>query len=147
MLQKEAPGHTLQATALVHESWLRLQRQEAMDWTNHGLVVGLACRMMRWVLIDHARQSRRRLRVDLSEFDHQLDPAHATASWQDLRSALGKLQEVDPRLAQVVDLRFFGGMSFAEAAQVVGRTERTVKRDWNIARAFLLKELAGERAS
>jgi RNA polymerase sigma factor (TIGR02999 family) len=144
-LARERPGHTLQATALVHEVYLRLVPQSEVSWEDRGKFVGIAAHVMRQILVEHAR-SRRRLKRG-GEAHHvplEQDVAVVGADadrWEDLDAALDRLAALDPRQAKVVELRYFGGMTVEEAARVLGVSEKTVKRDWSVARAWLRREL------
>lgn len=142
----EPAGHTLQATALVHEAWLRLAGSEA-SYESRAHYFRTAARAMRRILIDRARRVRQakqggdRLRVTLDsgvalEGRPELDVL-------DLDEALGALEEVDPRMAEIVELRFFSGMDVEEVARALGISPRTVKREWAVARAWLQERLDG----
>jgi RNA polymerase sigma factor (TIGR02999 family) len=144
-LGRERPGHTLQATALVHEVYLRLVPQADATWEDRGRFVGIAAHIMRRILVEHAR-SRRRLKRggDAQRLPLEQDVAAVDADadrWEDLDRALDRLATLDPRQAKVVELRYFGGMTVEEAARVLGVSEKTVKRDWSVARAWLRREL------
>jgi RNA polymerase sigma factor (TIGR02999 family) len=144
-LKKEHPGHTLQPTALVNEAYLRLVGTSQPPWRTRGAFFGAAAQAMHRILIDHARRRRRQKRgggavpVSLSRAD--------PISWDEperilaLDDALRRLVEVDARSAEVVKLRYFGGLSIAQAAEALGVSERTVKREWSFARAWLRREL------
>jgi RNA polymerase sigma factor (TIGR02999 family) len=148
-LRKEHPGHTLQPTALVNEAYLRLVGSSQPPWRDRGAFFGAAAQAMHRILIDHARKRLRQKRgagarpVSLS----QADPT----SWDEperilaLDEALRRLVEVDARSAEVVKLRYFGGLSIAQTAEALSVSERTVKREWSFARAWLRREL-GEAA-
>jgi RNA polymerase sigma factor (TIGR02999 family) len=144
-LSRERPGHTLQATALVHEVYLRLVPQAEATWEDRGKFVGIAAHVMRQVLVEHAR-SRRRLKRggDAQRLPLEGDVAAIEAGadrWDDLDRALTRLAALNARQAKVVELRYFGGMTVEEAACVLGVSEKTVKRDWSVARAWLRREL------
>lgn len=147
-LQQERPGHTLSATALVHEAYLRLVDQREDQWQNRAHFFAIAARAIRQILVDHARtrQARKRggdwLRITL---DEQVD--WRSGSQLDtlvLDDALNRLAALSERQAQVVELRFFGGLSVEETAHVIGVSERTVKGDWKVARAWLWRDLGEE---
>jgi RNA polymerase sigma-70 factor, ECF subfamily len=147
-LRGEAPGHTLQPTALVHEAFLRLLDRSAPDCENRSQFYGLAARLMRQILIDHARIRQAAKRggpaVHLSlEDDLILSPERDT-DLVALDDALKRLAVVDPRKSHVVELRFFGGLSVEEIAEVLKVSEKTVRRDWQFAKAWLLHELSAE---
>jgi RNA polymerase sigma factor (TIGR02999 family) len=147
-LRRERPGHTLQPTALVHEAYLRLVRQSDVDWQSRAHFFGIAARMMRRILIDHARAHLADKRgggprpLSLDETIHT--PADRAAELVALDDALERLAELDPRKGRVVELRFFGGLTAAEAAAFLEVSEKTVKRDWQIARLWLHRELNRE---
>jgi len=148
-LRRERVGHTLQPTALVHEAFLRLAGQSQAQWQNRRQFFAVASRVMRRVLVDQARARAASKRGDgLTRV--ALDDAVATGASPDvdvlaLDQALDRLEQLDPRQARVVELRYFGGMSAAEAAEAVGLSLATVNRDWAMARAWLFRELGGER--
>jgi RNA polymerase sigma factor (TIGR02999 family) len=147
-LQHERPGHTLQPTALAHEAYLRLVNQRDVTWQNRAHFLGLAAQAMRRILADHARRRRAEkrggdaVRVSLDESDV---PAVSTPVMADeLDVALEDLARLEPRHARIVELRFFGGLTIEETAEVMGVSPATVKRDWLLARAWLHRELRGE---
>lgn len=149
-LRGERAGHTLQPTALVHEVWLRMAGSEGLDWQDRAHFFGIAARLMRQVLIDHARArgAQRRdagVRVDMTAALEVGDEAAAMAAEVlELHALLERLAEFDERRAKVVELRFFGGLERREIALVLGVTERMVKRDLVVAQAWLRRELAGD---
>jgi RNA polymerase sigma-70 factor (ECF subfamily) len=144
-LSRERSGHTLQATALVHEVYLRLIPQDQATWEDRAKFIGIAAHVMREILVEYARsrgrlkrggdQERVALKDDVGRLDANFD------RWEDLDRALDRLAELDPRQAQVVELRYIGGLTVEEAAQVLQVSAKTVKRDWSIARAWLRREL------
>ncbi len=149
----ERAGHTLQTTGLVHEAYVRLVDQRHVDWQNRAQFFGLAAQAMRRILVDHARSRGRAKRgsdaprapvetVDVLAAPESVDLDDAVA----IDIALNKLQGVDPGQAQIVELRFFGGLTVEETAQVLATSPRTVKREWALARAWLLREMAGARS-
>lgn len=150
-IRRERADHTLQATALVHEAYLRLAGTDAPDWQDRAHFFAVAARMMRRILVDHARArgGPRRggtvRKVSLEEAAVLADDR--TADILELDEALGRLAVFDPRQHQVVELRFFGGLSVEETAEVLGLSPITVKRDWRVARAWLYAELAGVRGA
>jgi RNA polymerase sigma-70 factor, ECF subfamily len=144
-LSHERTGHTLQPTALVHEVYLRLIPQSEATFEDRGKFIGIAAHVMRQILVEHARGRNRQKRG--GEFgrvplDDTVTPiAPDFDRWEDLDRALNRLAELDPRQAQVVELRYFGGLTVDETAHVLGVSAKTVKRDWSIARAWLRREL------
>ncbi len=142
-LSHERPDHTLQPTALVHEAYLRLIRQHKIDWSCRPQVLGVAARMMRRILVNYAasRNAQKRsaaLRVTIAEEDL---PDVQTLVLEDLDLALNRLEEIDRRQAQIVELRFFSGLTVEETATVVAVSPETVKREWRTARLWLAREL------
>jgi RNA polymerase sigma-70 factor (ECF subfamily) len=144
-LHRERPGHTLQPTALVHEAYLRLIGQRSVSWQNRAQFFGLAAQMMRRILVNHAlgRHAAKRgghaRRVPLDEALDGLEARHVDVIALD--AALKALAVVDPRQSRIVELRFFGGLSIDETAEVVGISAATVKREWTTAKLWLLREL------
>src|SRR3989454_1357049 len=143
-LQRERPDHTLQATALVHEAYLRLVDQRQAQWQNRAHFFGLAAQMMRRILVDHARHHHAAKRGG-AEPKLSLDEAvwvsaeHAT-DLTALDDALNRLAVLDPQHSRLVELRFFGGLTIEETAEVLGVSPATVKREWRLARAWLYRE-------
>ena len=145
-LARERGGHTLQPTALVNEAYLRLVHQRSVNWQNRAHFYGIASSMMRRVLIDHARAHSTEKRgggaIHLSLDDVQVPLEQRAASFVALDEALERLTLIDERKCKVVEMRFFGGLSDEEIAEVLGVTTRTVLRDWKTARLWLFRELA-----
>jgi RNA polymerase sigma factor (TIGR02999 family) len=145
-MRRERSGHTLQATALVHEAYLRLAGQEGISWQNRAHFFGVAANMMRRILVDHARAKQAKKRGGLDQkvsFDEAvLVQPEAPQQFLALDEALERLAKRDPRQSRIVELRFFGGLSDEETAEVLGISVRTVKRDWKVARAWLYKEIS-----
>jgi RNA polymerase sigma factor (TIGR02999 family) len=143
-LGSEATGHTLNTTALVHEVYIRLESGAGADFVDKAHFFALAARAMRHVLVDFARRFRTARRgggvVPLSLEDRDVPLARAE-ELLDLDEALTRLEQRDRRRAQVVELRFFAGLTEAETAAALGITERTVRRDWTAARAWLYDQL------
>ena len=146
-LAQEAPGQTLEATALVHEAYLRLvDVEQVQSWESRGHFFAAAAEAMRRILIDQARHKRSqrqggvRRRCELS--DQDLLEIPVSDELIDLDEALAKLGSTDPQAAELVKLRVFAGMTVEEIAQVQGKSPRTVKRNWAYARAWLGRELA-----
>ena len=145
-LARERDGHTFQPTALVNEAYLRLVDQTRVNWQNRAHFYGIASSMMRRVLIDHARahatEKRGGVAVHLSIDDVQVPVEKRAASFLALDEALEKLAQIDQRKARIVEMRFFGGLSDEEIAEVLGVSSRTVLRDWKTARLWLYRELS-----
>ena len=146
-MRRERPGHTLQTTGLVHEAYLRLAGQRE-NWTNRAHFFGIAAKMMRRVLVDHAKSHRRAKRgggaIKLSLDDSALISKSPNMDLVALDEALSRLEKVDPQRAQIVELRFFGGLSNEEASNVLEVSTATVQRQWAGARAWLHHELRRE---
>jgi len=148
-LSAERSGHTLQPTALVHEAYLRLVGQHAVDWRNRAHFLGVAATMMRRILINHA-ESRNAAKREAFTQAVSLDEAlristGAELDLLDLNRALERLTELDPRQARIVELRCFGGLTVEEAAEVLELSPATVKREWSTARLWLLQQIGSER--
>jgi RNA polymerase sigma-70 factor, ECF subfamily len=144
-MRSERPDHTLEPTALVHEAYLRLVGQREINWQNRAHFFGVAAQLMRRILVDHARARKAEKRGG-HEPRLALDEGLAfteekSAELLALDEALTRLSQRDPRLGRAVELRFFAGLSEEEAAEVLGISTRTVKRDWQTARAWLYKEI------
>jgi RNA polymerase sigma factor (TIGR02999 family) len=142
-LRRERAGHTLQASALVNEAYLRLIDVNQVQWQNRAHFFAMASRIMRRVLVDAARAKgyRKRaggLKVPLDEADSVAATPHDFVALDD---ALNTLEAIDPRKCQVVEMRFFGGMSLDETAEALHLSIGTIKRDWRLARAWLAREL------
>ena len=148
-LRRERRGHSLQPTALVHEAYIRLVDQRRMVWQNRGQFFGVACQMMRRLLVDRARAHRmvkRSGRWGRVSFDDGIGATPPVdVDVLDLDAVLTRLAAFDARKSQLVELRFFGGLSLAEAGDALGISVATAERDWQAARAWLLKELRGDR--
>ena len=146
-LNRERPDHTLQPTALVHEAYIRLIQQRQVDWRNRAQFLGIAAHVMRRVLLHHAesrsagKRDGGRQRVTLDEALATVEQA-ATVDMIDMNAALDRLAALDERQARVVELRVFGGLTIDETATVTGVSAATVKRDWDVARLWLRRELA-----
>jgi RNA polymerase sigma factor (TIGR02999 family) len=148
-MRRERPGHTLQTTAVVHEAYLRLIDQNHVQWQNRAHFFAIAARMMRRILITHAqshayaKRGGGALKVSLDEVA-VLSPARA-GELIALDDALKSLAVIDVRRSQVVELRFFGGLSNEEIAEVLKISPNTVTRDWNVAKAWLYREMSKEQ--
>lgn len=144
-MRLERGGHTLQPTALVHEAYVRLADQPQSIWKDRSRILSLAARAMRHILVDHAR-SRRAEKRGAGAVQVTLDAAIAqsndnTAEVLALDEALTRLEEFDTRQAKVLELHFFGGMTFEEIARELKLTSRTIKHDWEMARAWMRVQL------
>jgi RNA polymerase sigma-70 factor, ECF subfamily len=145
-LKHESPAHTFSPTALVHEVYLKLVDQNRVEWPGKTHFLAVGAQAMRRILIDHARGRQRdkrgggRLRVQLDE-SLTLSPER-DADLLAVDEALEKLGKVDPRQAAIVEMRFFGGLTVAEVAEVLGISKRTVESEWTMIRAWLRRELA-----
>lgn len=147
-LRRERHNHTLQATALVHECYLKLMKQENVDWNGRSHFFGIAAQLMRRILIDHARGHLRGKRGG----DHQVLPLDDAIVYSPQRSdellrldeALDRLSKLDARQGRIVELRFYGGLSVEETAEFLKISPKTVKRDWSVARAWLHAELRND---
>jgi RNA polymerase sigma factor (TIGR02999 family) len=144
-LRRERDGHTLQPTALVHEAYLRLVEQRSVNWESRAHFFGVAAQVMRRVLVDHARRQGAKKRNGGAQ-RVPLEEAAETAAVDQipvllLDHALGRLEKLDPGLAQIVELRAFGGLTIDEAAHVLNVSPTTAKRDWRTAKAWLTNEL------
>jgi RNA polymerase sigma factor (TIGR02999 family) len=149
-LRQERPDHTLQPTALVHEAYVRLIDKTAVQESDRQRFLGLAARAMRQVLVDHARRrgAQRRggdawARVTLED---DIDIEAGGLELVELSDLLDRFESLDPRACRVVEMRFFAGLSFAEIASVLELTERTIYKDWAVAKTWLARELRGQRA-
>ena len=150
-LRQERTGHTLQATALVHEVYLRLAPGGGDHWEDRSRFVGVAAHLMRQVLVEYARGRRREKRGGKDQRRVPLDEAEAEAvalidpsecdRWEALDEALERLARLSARQAQIVELRYFGGLTVDEVAMALHISPKTIKRDWSIARAWLRREL------
>jgi RNA polymerase sigma factor (TIGR02999 family) len=145
LMSGERRGHTLQATALVHEAFMRLSEQTGIEWRDRGHFYGIASRLMRQVLIDHARKlganKRGNRPVHFSLDEVQVPVEERAEAFLVLDEALERLEQIDGQQAQVVEMRFFGGLTNREVAESLGVSERTVNRDWEAARLWLYREL------
>ncbi|MET0555358.1 MAG: sigma-70 family RNA polymerase sigma factor [Vicinamibacteria bacterium] len=147
-MRRERRGHTLEPSALVNETYLRLAGARGLDWQCRAQFFGIAARVMRQVLVDHGRRRRAAKRevwrVTLTDAEGPAAPMDVL----DLERALGELTALDERQAHIVELRFFGGLDVEETAALLGVSARTVKREWRTARAWLQHRLqgAGRRA-
>lgn len=145
-LRNERTGHTLQPTALVHETYMRLVGQDQPDYRNRSHFFGVAAQLMRQILVDHAR-GRNAGKRGGGEANISIDEAVGSSdrrpdAFLDLDFALRKLEERDPRKARVIEMRFFGGLTAEESAEVLEVSVETVRRDLRLGQAWLQRELA-----
>jgi RNA polymerase sigma-70 factor (ECF subfamily) len=145
-MRGERQSHTLQPTALVNEAYLKLLGQTRVDWRGRAHFLGIAAQAMRQILVDHARRrgaakrggDRHRIALD----DNLVIESNRDVDLLALDDALTKLAKLDPRQAQMIELRFFAGLSVAEAAKVMGMSKRSAEREWTMVRAWLRRELS-----
>jgi RNA polymerase sigma-70 factor, ECF subfamily len=146
-LRRERPGQTLQATALVHEAYLRLLREQQVSWQNRAHFCAIAANSMRQILVERARARNAAKRgggLHRITLDDAVSPAQvddATVDVDALDQALTRLAALDAQQARLVELRYFGGLTIEETAEVLGVSPATVKRSWVVAKAWLRKEL------
>ena len=144
-MRRERGDHTLQATALVHEAYLKLVEQHSVDWQGRAHFFGIAAQVMRRILVDHARGHLREKRGS-GQQAVPLDEALVFAPEQSMElvkldEALERLSKLDPRQGKIVELRFFGGLTVEQTADLLGISPKTVKRDWSMAKAWLHGDL------
>lgn len=167
-LRRERQHHTIQCTALVHEVFLRLAKQHSIDWQSRGQFFALASHIMRRILVDYARgrlAAKRGGGLAVLSLDSLVEPSTADVAGADaggevisepkvpdggdtvdvaaIDEALTRLATIDPRQAQIVEMRYFGGLTIEETAQALDLSDATVKREWTLARAWLRRELGG----
>jgi len=148
-MARERTDHTLQSGALVNEAYIRLTGWHEAKWNNRAHFFGMCARMMRQILVDHARSREYEKRgggaqrVTLEE--SAIVSKSSTPQFVELDEALNRLEQISPRKAQVIELRFFGGLSVEETAEFLKVSRLTVIRDWNFARSWLLTELRGDK--
>jgi len=148
-LRQERPDHTLQSTALVHEAYLRLMKQGPADIDNRAHFMAVASRLMRQILVDHARRHRAAkrgggLKLELTEAMAMQKAPNVDLIALD--NALNELARLDPQQSRIVEMRFFAGLSIEDTAEVIGISRTTVKREWATARAWLLREMSRREA-
>ena len=145
-MRREHGEHTLQATAVVHEAYLRICRSEPIDWKDRAHFYAVAAQQLRRVLVDHARRQHSEKRgggvVKLSLWESDAPAIGMDERVLVVNEALTRLESLDPRAAKVVELRFFGGLSEAEAAEALHVSVATLKRDWEFAKTWLTGQLA-----
>jgi RNA polymerase sigma factor (TIGR02999 family) len=147
-LRNERAGHTLQPTALAHEAYLRMLAQKNLPWQDRAHFLGIAAQAMRRILVDHARKRNAQRRGGgevVLPLDESLVAGVSSVGFDELDRALMDLARLSARQARVVELRYFGGLTIEETAEVLGISPITVKRDWSMARAWLYRELTGSR--
>jgi RNA polymerase sigma factor (TIGR02999 family) len=160
-LRRERSNHTMQKTALVNEAFMRLVGQQAVDWQSRAHFIGLASKLMRRVLVDYARArlaDKRGGGVGVLSLDEMAAPepdeapdttptalqhldAHTQEEVSAIDQALQRLEQIDARQSQIVEMRYFGGLTVEQTAEAIGISEATVKREWTLARAWLRREL------
>ncbi|HSE25219.1 MAG TPA: sigma-70 family RNA polymerase sigma factor [Pyrinomonadaceae bacterium] len=145
-LRRERPGHTLQPTALVNEAYLRLVDQKNARWENRAQFFGISAQLMRRILVDHARQKQAAKRGGVGQQRLSITSAEAFVDapgidFLALNEALEELSQMDPQQEKIVELKFFGGLSIEETAEVLRISHATVERDWKLARAWLRRRL------
>lgn len=156
-LRQQRPNHTLQTTALVHEAYMRLARDKGLAVESRTHFLGIAAQLMRWILVDYERSRRTTKRgsgaVRMSVDDHLLFSPSTPAMNQNvdllaLDAALKKLADLDAQQSQIIELRYFAGLSIEDTAKFLGVSPATVKRSWTSARAWLLREMnCGEKSA
>ena len=144
-MRREDPDHTLQTTALINETYLRLVDQRKVEWQNRAHFFGIAAQIMRRILLNYARDQNRQKRggkaIHVSLSEAMVMPAEKDRELIALNDALNRLEALDARKSKVVELRYFGGLSVEEAAEVLKVSPITVMRDWQFAKAWLAREL------
>ena len=144
-MRRERPGHTLQATALVNELYLRLMGGAPVEWQDRAHFLAVAARLLRRILVDHARENLARKRGGGAAVTTLKEGSARSQSFDesllDLHTALDELASMDGRAAQVIELRYFGGLKEKEAAEILGISVATLKRDWEAGRAWLVGRL------
>ena len=144
-MRRERTDHTLQPTALVHEAYMKLVEQRSVDWQSRAHFFGIAAQMMRRILIDHARGHLRDKRgggvIPVPIDDELVFAPEQSSELVRLDESLERLAKIDPRQSKIVELRFFGGLTVEQTADVLGISAKTVKRDWSMAKAWLHGDL------
>jgi RNA polymerase sigma factor (TIGR02999 family) len=145
LMSRERPNHTLQPTALVHEAFMRLAKQTGIEWQNRSHFYGISSRLMRQILVDHARahaaEKRGSNAIHFSLEDLDIPVEERADSILIVDQVLDRLSSIDEQQAKIVEMRFFGGLSNAEIAEALDISERTVVREWQSARLWLFREL------
>ena len=146
-LQQQRPNHTLQTTALVHEAYLRLAQEKSPQVENRAHFLGIAAQLMRWILVDYERNRRAAKRgagATRVTLDHNIAAPGSAGRVVDLLAldeALGRLAKMDAQQSQIIELRYFGGLTIEDTSEFLGISPATVKRSWASARAWLLREM------
>jgi RNA polymerase sigma factor (TIGR02999 family) len=145
-LRREPTGHTLQPTALVNEAYLKLVGQRRVNWQNRAHFFAISAKLMRRILVDHARQRQAAKRGGSDQQRLSITSAETIIKQPEidllaLNEALDELAQMDPQQGRIVELKFFGGLSIEETAEVLGISHATVERDWKMARAWLRRQL------
>jgi RNA polymerase sigma factor (TIGR02999 family) len=150
-MKRESPGHTLQTSALVNEAFVRLVDQKNVRWKNRAHFFGIAAQMMRRILVDYARGRNYAKRgggaQQISLDEGLIVSDERSAEVIGVHEALERLVEFDSRKSQIIELRFFGGLSIEETAEVLGVSPGTVMRDWTLAKAWLRREMSNETST
>jgi RNA polymerase sigma factor (TIGR02999 family) len=145
-MRREGPGHTLQTSALINEAYIKLVDQRQIHCKNRGHFMAIAARLMRRILVDHAREKHRQKRGGqariLSLEDYGAAAAEAAPELVALNEALTSLEKIDPRKCRVVELRFFAGLTVEETADALEVSANTILREWNMAKAWLFREIS-----
>ena len=144
-MRREKEGHTLQTSALIHEAYLRLVDQKNVQWHNRAHFFGVAAQLMRRILVDHARSRSRAKRGGKAQMVSLAEPSAISVELAEviaLDDALNELAELDPRKSQIVEMKFFGGLTNEEVAEVLKVTSRTVEREWRKAKAWLQRAIS-----
>lgn len=147
-MRRENQGHTLQTSALINEAYLRLVDQKSIRWQNRAHFFGVAARLMRQILVDHARSRSRAKRgggAQLVSLAEQCVISQEIEDLINLDDALKNLSEMDARKSQIVEMKFFGGLTTEEVAEVLKVTTRTVEREWRKAKAWLYKAVTSDK--
>jgi RNA polymerase sigma factor (TIGR02999 family) len=144
-MRRERPGHTLQTSALMHEAYLRLVDQRHVQWQNRAHFFGVAAQLMRRILVDHARSRSRAKRGGKAQIVSLAEPSMISAELSEVIAvdqALNGLAELDARKSRIVEMKFFGGLTNEEIAEVLSVTTRTVEREWRKAKAWLYRAIS-----
>jgi len=144
-MRRERPGHTLQTSALMHEAYLRLVDQRNVQWQNRAHFFGVAAQLMRRILVDHARSRSRAKRGGKAQIVSLAEPSTISAELSEVIAvdqALNGLAELDARKSRIVEMKFFGGLTNEEIAEVLSVTTRTVEREWRKAKAWLYRAIS-----